>query len=85
MLTVTLRKEETKLYEIIKEWNFFDYTYSELCTILDLKKPQCVLNKINSLENKWMITLVRGIKKRKQKWFTDIIVHNTPRIEVIYT
>ncbi len=32
-----------------------------------------------------MITLVRGIKKRKQKWFTDIVVHDKPLVEVIYS
>lgn len=84
MLKIKISKEQQVLLSIIKNGNFFSYTYRDLAEKMWVKKEQCVVNNITSLENRWLISVTRWLKKRRWKWYDEIIANETPIFEIVY-
>ena len=84
MLKIKIKKVEWEILELIKQNKFFEYTYQEIADKFNLPSPQCVVNQVNALERKWMISIVRYEKRYKWKRFVEFIVHTSPQIEVLF-
>jgi len=84
MYKLKITKTETQVYNLIKEWEFFDFTYAEIAKMIGVKRPQCVVNQLRALERKWMIEIVKYEKRLKGKMFKEFICHDYPKIEIVF-